>query len=358
VAFDGTNFLVVWTDDSNDYEVKGRFVSPAGTLGTELSINASTAPSDNPLTVAFDGTNYLVVWTDEVGATVGVPTHAWDVFGQRVDTSGNLVGGVISISTAAGQQFLPMIAFDGANYLVTWTDMRNDTNKDWVCDSNEGTCSDIYGQYVSKTGAVVGTEFVINNDTGNQMGGVGGFAGGKYFVIVNTGIVWPGPNYVPDWSYGDVYGVFVTPTDTSNTGTVTGTVTYVGSLGPVSASKPILVVLSPFLNGLDEGFAVFAINGTFKQMVTLTTSPSTFTFTNVPPGQYHLVAILDIDNNGPTDPNPAVVGDGDPVEIYTPGNEAGSNFHADPNTVFTVTAGQTYSLAPSLTFADAMRVGD
>ena len=199
IAFDGTNFLVVWNDDSNDYEIRGRFVSPAGVPGTEFSINASTYPSDNimAMAVAFDGTNYLVVWTDEVSS------GEWDVFGQIVTPSGTLSGSVISISTAAGQQFFPQIAFDGTNYLVTWTDMRNDTDKDGVCASNEGTCLDIYGQYISKAATLEGSEFVINNDAGNQGGGVAGFANGKYLVIVNDGLT--------NGHSNDAYGVFVTP---------------------------------------------------------------------------------------------------------------------------------------------------
>ena len=191
-AFDGTNFLIVWTDDSNDSEVKGRLISPTGTLGTEFSINASTPPSDNPIAVAFDGTNYLVVWDDEVG---GKDSGVWDLFGQLIDKSGNQVGSVISISEATGHQICPIIAFDGTNYLVSWTDMREETN--W----------DIYGQCVSKAGAPVGSEFVINNDAGSQLGGVGGFAGGKYFGLVNN-ITGFSEN---DILGTDVYGVFVTP---------------------------------------------------------------------------------------------------------------------------------------------------
>jgi len=203
-AFDGTNFLIVWTEDVDDYEVRGRFVSPIGTLGTEFSINASTHPSDNPLAVAFDGTNYLVVWDDEVG---GKGSGVWDLFGQLIDKSGNTVGGVISISTAAGHQIGPIIAFDGTDYLVSWTDMREDTNQDGLCDEGENTCWDIYGQYVSKAGALVGSEFVINNDAGNQLGGVGGFAGGKYFGLVNNITGFSGNDILGT----DAYGVFVTP---------------------------------------------------------------------------------------------------------------------------------------------------
>ena len=221
-AFDGTNFFVVWTDDSNDSEVKGRFISPAGVLGIEISINASAAPSDNPLTVVFDGTNYLVVWTDEVG----VPgSGEWDVFGQIVTPSGSLLGNVITISTAPGQQFVPVVAFDGTNYLVTWTDMRNDANHNWTCDSGEGTCWDIYGQYIDKTGALVGSEFVINSGVDNQGGGAVSFKNGKYLALINNIDI-----LTNDGAVGDVYGEFLgtVPSYTltvTKSGTGTGTVT-------------------------------------------------------------------------------------------------------------------------------------
>ena len=99
VAFDGTNFFVIWCEDSQDKEIRGRFVNLTGTPGTEISVNASTAPSDNPKSVAFDGTNYLVVWNDE---TSGADTGTWDVFGQRVSPAGALVGGVITRYQRAG----------------------------------------------------------------------------------------------------------------------------------------------------------------------------------------------------------------------------------------------------------------
>jgi len=175
IGFDGTNFFVTWIEDSQDYEVRGRFVNPTGTLGQEISINASPAPSDNHAVVAFDGTNFLVVFHDEVGATATSPTQAWDVFGQRVSPAGALVGGVITISNDPGAQLAMGIGFDGTHYLVAWTDMQSSTN--W----------DVYGRYVGKDGAVVGDRFAINTDAGNQMGGVGTYGNGKYLVLVNTG---------------------------------------------------------------------------------------------------------------------------------------------------------------------------
>lgn len=247
VAFDGANFFVVWTDDGNDSEVKGRFISPAGVLGTEISINASTSPSDNPLTVAYDGANYLVVWTDEVG---GIDSGEWDVFGQLVTPSGALSGGVITISAAAGQQMLPLVAFNGTNYLVTWTDMRNDANHDWACDTGEGSCLDIYGRYISKTGAQVGPEFVINNDVGNQLGGTPGFNNGKYLVLINTGVAWDGvsKNFVS----GDLYGEFLG----GATHNASGTYIYNAGTGVLTVTT---AVSDFFCEGLPIGTEVFTI---------------------------------------------------------------------------------------------------
>lgn len=172
VAFDGTNFFVVWCEDSADTEIRGRFVSPAGVPGMEISVNASPAPSDNPKSVAFDGTNYLVVWDDEVDTN----TYDWNVLGQLVSPSGARVGGVIPICTEPIPQLPTSVAFDGSHYLAVWVDMRNATN--WDC----------YGQYINQSGSLFGSKLVISTDPGNQMCGVG-FANGRYGVMVSSGIV-------------------------------------------------------------------------------------------------------------------------------------------------------------------------
>ncbi|MEC4684471.1 MAG: fibronectin type III domain-containing protein [Nitrospirota bacterium] len=211
VAFDGTNFLVVWTETagaSSNYEVKGQFISSTGELvGTEFSINASTYLSDNPLTLAFDGTNYLVVWMDEVGS------GEWDIFGQLVDKSGNHIGNVIPVITAPGHQGLqPSIAFDGTNYLVTWIDTSSEISNWFVCDADEGTCWDIYGQYISTAGNLVGSELTINTDPGNQMAMVF-FGGAKYLVEIVDGVS-VAPSGCTEGCYAvgdDVYGQFITP---------------------------------------------------------------------------------------------------------------------------------------------------
>ena len=204
VAFDGANFFVVWTEDQFDTEIRGRFVSPAGVPGTELSVNASSAPSDNPKSVAFDGTNYLVVWNDEVG---GAGTHTWDCFGQLVGTGGALVGGVITITNEVGPQVVTSVAFDGTNYLAVWMDMTNDLNGNGACDTGEGTCWDVFGQYISTSGTLVGSKVTIDAGAGNQMGGAG-FVNGRYLALINNGIAM-GEDGIS--AVEGAYGLFLTP---------------------------------------------------------------------------------------------------------------------------------------------------
>jgi len=171
VAFDGTNFFVVWCEDQYDYEIRGRFVSPAGVPGTEISVNAGPGYSDNPKSVAFDGANYLVVWNEQA---VNNDESTWDVYAQRVSTSGALVGGVITVTSEGGPQMVTTVAFDGVNYFATWVDMSSAWN--------------LYGQYIGKDGALAGGKTTVKTDATNKIGGVG-FAGGKYLALVNKGVV-------------------------------------------------------------------------------------------------------------------------------------------------------------------------
>ncbi|NVN93288.1 MAG: Ig-like domain-containing protein [Desulfuromonadales bacterium] len=205
VAFDGTNFFVIWREDSLDQEVRGRFVSPSGALvGSEISVNASPAPSDNSKSVTFDGTNYLVVWNDEVG---GAGSGEWNVFGQLVSPAGALVGGVITITSEPGPQIVTTVAFDGSNYLAAWMDMTK--NADW----------DMYGQYIRKNGSLVGNKITISTDATNQMGGVG-FLNGKYLVLINSGVIM-GEGGVSQ--VDAAYGTFIYPPSQF---TASGTYTY------------------------------------------------------------------------------------------------------------------------------------
>lgn len=195
LAFGASRYLVAWTEDVANTETRARFVTPAGALQTPFTVNGSSAPSDNRGSMAFDGTNFLVVWCDEA-----VGLQSWDIFGQLVSPAAALVGGVLSFATAPGAQIVPFAAFDGLNYLVTWTDLANDADENFVCDPGEGTCLDVYGQFLSPAGTLVGTNFPVVADPGHQGQSPVAWGRGKYLVAWNEQLGTPNE---------DVFGIFL-----------------------------------------------------------------------------------------------------------------------------------------------------
>ncbi len=192
IGFDGTNYLVVWEDkrSDSDYDIYGAKVSPSGTVLDTAGIPISTASGDQySPSIAFDGTNYLVVWRDYRSDS------DYDIYGARVTTSGTVLDpSGIAISTAANNQYSPSIAFDGTNYLVVWADERSG----WY---------DIYGARISILGTVLDTAGIpISTAANNQYSPSSiAFDGTNYFVV------WK------EWHSGsdyDIYGARVTTSGT------------------------------------------------------------------------------------------------------------------------------------------------
>ncbi|MBM7115691.1 TolB family protein [Archangium primigenium] len=224
VAYDGANFLVVWREynSNTNNDIRGARVSSNGAVLDTNSISISTASNDqhNPV-VAFNGTNFLVAWLDYrigsgaiYGARVsssgtvldanGIPiatttsgkgypsiTHnglyflvAWeearsstgsDIYGARVSSGGTVLDASgISISAAISTQSAPVVAYDGANFLVVWQDYRGGTG-----------FSDIYGARVNELGKVVDTNgFPIATAPENEREPVVTSMGGETSLVV------------------------------------------------------------------------------------------------------------------------------------------------------------------------------
>ncbi|MBN1695018.1 T9SS type A sorting domain-containing protein [candidate division WOR-3 bacterium] len=139
VSFDGTNYMVVWQDQRNGaYDIYGTRVNQSGVVKEPSGILISDADDDqNRPSIDFDGTNYFVAWDD------GRTSSAFDIYGTRIDTGGNVLNASgIAISTATDIQSSPSVSFDGTNYLVTWHDRR------------DGSDYDIYGARVNTSGVV------------------------------------------------------------------------------------------------------------------------------------------------------------------------------------------------------------
>ena len=189
VAFDGTNYLVVWFDFRNPCDIYGARVTTTGVVldpsGILLSnaVNSQLYPS-----VAFDGTNYLVAWQDYRSDST------FDAYGTRVTPDGTVLDPAgIPISTIANYQWFPSVAFDGINYLVVWQDLRG------------GFYDGIYGTRVTSTGIVLDpTSITISTATSTQYSPSVAFDGTNYFVVWQDGR--------NDSSYYDIYGARVTPT--------------------------------------------------------------------------------------------------------------------------------------------------
>jgi hypothetical protein len=206
VAFDGTNFLVVWRTTTWPYGVSlyGARVTPGGTVLDTTPIQISSTYAVSPV-IASDGTNYLVAWSgfpgivatrvspsgtvlDPGGIVVSSqyadgPTIAFDgsnylvawsggsIKGARVTPAGQVLDPAgIEIATAAQSSSQPAVAFGGANYLVAWADPRF------------GCCS-IYGTRVSPGGTVLDPGGVAIATRGNeQLDPAVAFDGTTYFV--------------------------------------------------------------------------------------------------------------------------------------------------------------------------------
>jgi hypothetical protein len=130
VAFDGTNYLVVWS--SWETPVSGARVSPDGLVLDPAGIRISSGGSDDEPRLAFDGANYLVVWSRE-----------GRVYGARVSSAGQVLDpdGIPISSVPVGSFAFPAVAFDGVNYLVVWTKQI-----------------DVYGTRVTRSGTVLDPE--------------------------------------------------------------------------------------------------------------------------------------------------------------------------------------------------------
>jgi len=190
IGFDGANFLVVWEDfrGGGDADIYGARVTPGGTvLDPDGIVITEALNSQYSPALAFDGANFLVVWEDNRAGD-----YKFDIYGARVTPGGTVLdtNGII-ISEAAGGQYAPAIGFDGANFLVAWTDYR------------DGNYSDIYGARVTPQGTVIDRYgFVISPTARDQSSPVLGFDGANFLVAwtdYRSGV------------YSDIFGSRVTP---------------------------------------------------------------------------------------------------------------------------------------------------
>jgi hypothetical protein len=244
-AFDGTNYLVVWEDfrnwesapDRTQPDVYGARITPQGDNLDSLGILIAPQPSDpdyslNPV-VAFDGTNYLVVWEDWLGGNS-------DVMGKRVSTAGTIIGSDIPICTTSTWWRMPDVIFGGGNYLTVW--MKNGDDIYGARVSSDGTVLDpegfliregpgyLFGTY-SPAVSFDGTNYIIAwtedvSGTGNDIHASRVDLDGNVLDLISVcsenntqafpSLSFDGTNYVVVWQDArngnyEIYGARITP---------------------------------------------------------------------------------------------------------------------------------------------------
>ena len=196
VAFDGNNFLVVWqlnsTSGGNHNVTYGVFVSPSGTMGTPFAIGQTVSLDRNPLALVFNGTDYLVVWNIDFQLSV------WNIYGRFVTPSGAFPGNEFAIVTK-GYPIFPHLAFDGANYLLNWT------QGDFFTSIN----TTVQFQFLNSGGQPTGPQFTPFTPQGSE---VPLFApllyDGKRFVSAAT----LSANGLRATNHASIYGAFIAAT--------------------------------------------------------------------------------------------------------------------------------------------------
>lgn len=120
VSSDGINHFVVWEDNRSDThsDIFGARIDDQGTLLDVSMIPISTAEdAQRSPAIDFDGTNYLVTWTDR--------RNAYDqVYGTRVTTSGTVLDSTgFMISPPAPSSSHPALLYGDTSYLAVWNSL-------------------------------------------------------------------------------------------------------------------------------------------------------------------------------------------------------------------------------------------
>lgn len=155
VAWNGTEYLVVWTDRRSGVgHIYGARVRPDGQVIDKQGILISgTFGSQAYPKVASDGRGWQIVWQDSRGGSQ-------DIYGCRMNGDGSF-GKVLGIVTLAGNnEEMPDIAYNGTSFVVVWRDQRNSATTD----------ADIYACRVARNGSRMVGDTLVTCDSGGSTG--------------------------------------------------------------------------------------------------------------------------------------------------------------------------------------------
>lgn len=184
----GADFLLAWqrnySHDDPHSDVGTAWVTPAGAVHHKQYIHTAANYYYVAPVVAWSGTSAFVAW--QYGST---SNNAADVQGRSVSSNGAL-GPVKTIAAAVNSQFGAAIAWNGAEYVVAWSDRR-------TVPVYFDTRADLYANRLDATGAPLdGSGFAFVAEPSHDMhaftAGLGGGAALLGGSTLRAGAAHPG----------------------------------------------------------------------------------------------------------------------------------------------------------------------
>ena len=131
IAYDGTNWFVVYNSQLmnpqgyTEYDIRGRFVSNTGTLGSQVVVSSGPSIARAFVHIDFANVTYLMAWQEQVGTN-----QFYSLLARTMNTSGVLQGTGATVIETAGTggrdvsarppQSAAELASGQSKYLVTW----------------------------------------------------------------------------------------------------------------------------------------------------------------------------------------------------------------------------------------------
>lgn len=144
---DGTRWLATWerhpTHDDVQSSVQYAFISADGSHTPEATVASAFTASGGQPDVATSASHRLFAW--RANSLANADNY---IRGRLMNADGSWASDLFTIAQAPGRQLRPVVAWDGAEFVVAWEDQRNQTA---FFDQR----TDIYGARLSETGTVL-----------------------------------------------------------------------------------------------------------------------------------------------------------------------------------------------------------
>jgi MYXO-CTERM domain-containing protein len=161
VAGGGGNALAAWMKLGSPPQIHAALLDATSIVKSEFQVSAATSSEspDGPTVAWGGGTNgFLVAWQDFNSAAT--PTQTYNIFAARVSTTGTVtaVAGALNGDTSQHVDD-PTATFDGTNYVVAWQDSRTSGLPDVWMRTISLTGTPSAADFAMATPPLTGTDF-------------------------------------------------------------------------------------------------------------------------------------------------------------------------------------------------------